>query len=193
LLGQCANCDGFEVTLKTPLFCSERCQQAARFVRYARGCSRDGRVEDPDVQEAIHLQLAMVLGGGYPNRDRRLPQAIREHVFERAGFKFEQCGCVLDIDRSGPTRDAYATIQHVHGSSPDPGNLQALCNTCTTANAESRFVPVEPGPEEHEYAKLLKERWASPLPMRVCDDDENWATNWRSLAKAAKEAIQARS
>jgi len=30
--GTCANCDSREVTLKTPLFCSARCRQAAELV-----------------------------------------------------------------------------------------------------------------------------------------------------------------
>ncbi len=65
--GLCINCDGSEVTPKSPLYCSEQCKQAARLVRYVRACRKDGRDADPDVQEAIRMQLAMVLGAGIPS------------------------------------------------------------------------------------------------------------------------------
>ena len=69
-IGGCANCDSPEITLQTPLFCSQQCRKAAELVRYVRGCRRDGRDQLADVQEAMRMRLAMVLGGGYPERQR---------------------------------------------------------------------------------------------------------------------------
>ncbi len=189
--GQCANCDSFGVTPKSPLYCSERCSQAAGLVRYIRGCRRDGRDLKADVQEAIRTRMAMVLGGGYPEQARRVPTEVRRLVFDRAHGHCEECGRELDFDQSGGDPDAVATIQHVDGNSSDPSNLKAFCRHCNTVDAQSKFVPVEPGSAEAEFAAELRIRWLSEDPIRLCDDDLHWKDIWRDLTSEAKLVIEA--
>jgi hypothetical protein len=109
--GLCVNCDSHGVTVRSPLYCSPFCRQAAEVVRYVRACRGDGRWLLPDVKEAIQMRLAMVLGGGYTERERVLPQATRQLVFDRAGGRCESCGRLLDFDRSTGDDDAIPTIQ----------------------------------------------------------------------------------
>jgi hypothetical protein len=54
----CFNCNGKLIATEKPeLFCSEKCKQEAAFVRYFRNCKRDGRINQPDVQEAFQTEL----------------------------------------------------------------------------------------------------------------------------------------
>jgi 5-methylcytosine-specific restriction endonuclease McrA len=108
-----------------------------RTIRYIRNCHGDGRDRRPDVQEAIRTRIAMVLSGGYPERERRLAEKIRAEVLERAGGRCEQCGRVLDFDGSTGDQDAMATIQHVMGNSSDLSNLKAWCWRCNMDDAQN--------------------------------------------------------
>jgi hypothetical protein len=61
--GCCANC-----LLRLPedtdgLFCSELCSQTAKTIRYWRRITRDGRISQPDVREAIRTRIAHLLAG----------------------------------------------------------------------------------------------------------------------------------
>ena len=190
--GTCVNCGSPRVTEKSPLYCGEQCRQAAELVRYVRACRRDGRDRRPDIQEAIKMRLAMVLGGGYPERSRRVSDVVRAEVFQRACGKCENCGRKLDLDGTTGDPDALATIQHVHGDSNDHSNLKAFCRRCNMADAQTRFVPVLPGSPEEQLAEDLRTRWMSPEPMRVCDDEQHWSGVWRELAREAKEVIRLR-
>ena len=73
----CANCDQ-QLDMETlPLFCSELCTEVASFVRYARRVIADpGRATDPDVLEKMQIRQAHIVGGGYPAKDRRIPDAL---------------------------------------------------------------------------------------------------------------------
>ena len=188
--GRCVNCDGDGVTLKTPLYCTPRCRQSAELIRHVRACRRDGRDRNPDVVEAMGTRLAMVLGGGYPQQERRVPSETRQLVFERAGGKCQECGRVLSFDPTSEDPDSVATIQHVSGNSSDLDNLLAFCRRCNLADAQSRFVPVAPGSAEAEYATELRLRWTADKPLRICDDDQRWNDIWRDLAKEAKDALE---
>jgi 5-methylcytosine-specific restriction endonuclease McrA len=189
-IGVCANCDSPEITLQTPLFCSQQCRQAAELVRYVRGCRRDGRDQLADVQEAMRMRLAMVLGGGYPERQRAVGAEARAEVFRRAGGRCEQCGRMLDFDQSGGDPDAIATIQHVHGDSNELDNLKAFCRRCNIDDARSRFVPLQTGTEAARLAAELERRWSAAEPLRLCDDDLDWKTRWQGLTKAARDWLR---
>lgn len=191
-IGACANCDSRDVTSQTPLFCSQGCRQAAELVRYVRACRRDGRAELPDVKDAIHTRLAMVLGGGYPERARQVPPEIRQIVFSRADGHCEHCGRSLDFDRSTGDPDAIPTIQHVFGNSNELSNLKAFCRRCNVDDAQERFVPVAPGSPQERLAAELAMRWSSPEPVRLCDDDQRWKGIWGGLSRSARELISKR-
>jgi hypothetical protein len=47
------------------LYCSEPCSQMAETIRYWRRVTRDGRIERPDVREALSTRVAHLLAGGY--------------------------------------------------------------------------------------------------------------------------------
>jgi 5-methylcytosine-specific restriction endonuclease McrA len=162
----------------------------AEVVRYVRGCRADGRYERPDVKEAIQTRVAMVLGGGYRERERRLSEEIRAQVFQRAGGHCEECGRVLDFDRSSGDPDAIPTIQHVAGDSSDISNLKAFCRRCNLAEAQSRYRPVEAGSTQDATLAQMVMRWSAPTPLRLCDDHERWAKIWRELSQDAMEAIE---
>ncbi|MDA8312281.1 MAG: hypothetical protein M0Z46_17075 [Actinomycetota bacterium] len=190
--GHCVNCDGTTVTVASPLYCSPGCRQAAELVRYVRSATADGRITQADVREAIQMRLAMVLGGGYPESERRVAAALRWAVFERAEGKCEECGRVLDFDGSSGDPDAVATIQHKAGNSNDMEDLAAFCRRCNTADAQAKFVPVQPGSPEALLAQELRVRWSAPSPLRVCDDHETWGSLWRGYTKESKDLLRAR-
>src|SRR6185436_5868619 len=80
----CLNCDqSIELTKQVRLFCSDACKDEAKFVRYFRRCNRDGRLEQPDVQEAIEMRFAHIMAGGYSERERRISRSLRVAVIER--------------------------------------------------------------------------------------------------------------
>jgi len=129
---------------------------------------------------------------GYPERERTVSADIRAEVFQRAGGLCESCGRTLDFDGTSGNPDLVPTIQHVEGNSNDLDNLKAFCNGCNMADAEAKFVPVEPGSPQAVLAAHLAERCASPIPMKLCDDDESWNDIWRGLASSARDVIRQR-
>src|SRR5258708_6387928 len=144
------------------LYCSDLCGEEAKTVRYVRGCNRDGRAEQPEVREAIQIRLAMVIGGGYPERERSLPRSVREEVFARDGRRCRRCG--------QPGRD----IDHIKGSSNEIMNLQLLCGPCHNKKTLEGLVPVSP--EHRQKRNELLSRINARKPKRPCDDEVNWKT-----------------
>jgi 5-methylcytosine-specific restriction endonuclease McrA len=187
--GRCVNCDGPGVTVTAPLYCSPRCKQAAGLVRYVRARRADGMESRPDIREAIQMRLAMVLGGGYPEARRQVTAEVRAVIYARAEGQCEECGCLLDRDGSSGNPDSLATIQHVNGNSNDPENLKAFCRRCNMADAQAKFVRVEPGSSQGLIARQLAERWSSPKPLRLCDV-ANWNDIWSALAREAKDVLR---
>lgn len=184
--GLCANCDRPTVTAKQPLFCSQQCRQAAELVRYVRSVTRDGRIAQPEVREAVQMRTAMVLGGGYGEQERQVPDKVRALVFERSGGRCENCRRELDFQRSPSDRDAWPEIHHARGDSNDPADLRAWCRHCNMGDAQAKFTNVEPGSPQAKLADELRRRWEAPSPLRVCDDEQRWASIWRQLAHDAR-------
>jgi 5-methylcytosine-specific restriction endonuclease McrA len=161
------------------LFCSDLCKDEAKFVRYFRACIVDGRYDQPDVQEALRIRLAHILGGGYADRERRLPQAVREAVIARAKGRCQNCGAPGN------------QIDHIRGSSSDLENLQVLCPKCHNEKTTAGFVKISPETHPEEWAKreALLARVHAPRPVRLCDATE-WDQLWRTLLKARREALK---
>lgn len=174
----CYNCDApltLQQAMEGKLFCSEKCQQTAETVRYARRTLRDGRYQrDPLVRQAIHTRITLILGGGYPKKARALTDAQREAIFLRDGGRCRLCGA--------PATD----IDHIKGSSPDPQNLQALCKPCNMAKAEANFRPATP--EEAMVGKAIWHRIKVEQPSRLCDDEQKWNKVWRELASKQRKS-----
>jgi 5-methylcytosine-specific restriction endonuclease McrA len=185
LVGHCANCDSEEVNISSPLFCSSQCRDAAKLVRYVRAKRADGTYKRADIAEAIQMKLAMVLGGGYRERELTVSPEIRKSVLEEARGMCQQCGRRFNLKDP----DAVPTIQHLHGDSNDLSNLKAFCRRCNMSDAQSRFRVVVPGSPQAEMAADLRRRWSSPEPIRLCDDHLTWNARWRELRSHSKHVL----
>lgn len=165
------------------LYCSEACKEEAKAVRYARSCCRDGRIDQPDVREAIQIKLGMVVSGGYPERERQLSLPTRRAVIARDGGRCQKCG--------QPGTD----VDHIKGSSKEMKNLQLLCRSCHNKKTLAGFVKIMPG--EKGYAELKKKwrrlisRVTASKPKRFCDDDGHWDTLYPKILLKRQEALGA--
>jgi 5-methylcytosine-specific restriction endonuclease McrA len=178
----CLNCDRpITLTKDVKLFCDEACADEAKLVRYVRRCRRDGRINQPDVREAIQIRIAHALAGGYNAKERRLSPKKRKAVIERAGGLCEKCG--------QPGTD----IDHISGSSDDMENLQLLCRTCHNEKTKESFVPLTPEHERYEEIKAkadgLRLRTDAPTPQRICDDEESWLTLHRQIMAERRRVL----
>jgi len=152
--GACANC-ARPTRFDAPLFCSELCAQTATLVRYARRKVADNTIDQPDIAEAIQMRLASVLGGGYPEKARRLTRAVRLAIFERDSHTCQLCG-----------GDA-TEIDHIAGSSSDPSNLRALCRSCNLGLAQAHFGTGWPRQATSRRADLAAHRsWPARATLR---------------------------
>lgn len=170
---RCVSCDGkFEPRHPLALlYCSELCKDKATTVRYLRRVSRDGRIEDPDVIEAIRIRIALIAGGGYRQSERRLPKGVREAVIKRDGGLCQQCG------------EPANQIDHIDGPSSDLANLQLLCDRChrdKTNQGIERVFPGDPGYQAAKAARAeIESRGYAKTPLRPCDDEVNWNSTFR--------------
>jgi len=167
----CPNCDG---EIRTALvFCSDLCRKEAEYVRYHRRCLEDGGFARPDVQLALRIQLGLLLGGGYPEQERRVPAAVRELVITRDQGRCRKCG------------ERGNTIDHINGNSGDFANLQLLCAPCHNRKTMERFVTITPEshPKESANCDRLMLRVFVAKPERSCD-----ANNWKDLSRTIRSA-----
>jgi 5-methylcytosine-specific restriction endonuclease McrA len=173
----CANCD--KPVKKPSLFCTDLCTEEARYVRYYRACNSDGRSQRADVQEALQIRLAMILGGGYPGRERALSQTVRQTIIARDGGKCRMCGQPAN------------QIDHIRGNDNDLANLQLLCVTCHNAKTVGGFVPITPETHPEAWAKTesLYARVLAPVPLRACDAPE-WNSRWRLLLSQRQQTMK---
>ncbi len=173
----CPNCN---IPIGEPvLFCSDLCKDKAKFVRYFRACVADGRFKQNDIQEALRIRLAHILGGGYPERLRQLSKEIRGAVIARDKGQCQSCGGTGN------------QIDHIRGSSNDLENLQLLCPKCHNEKTTAGFVTIsaETHPEEWAKRESLLARVHASKPTRLCDGGD-WNKLWRVLKKARREAAK---
>src|SRR5258708_12111341 len=89
----CFNCDGLiKITREPKLFCSELCQQEASLVRRVRRYTKDGRINQPDVQKELGIRISHIHRGGYKERERHIPAPIRRKIYERDKEICQKCG-----------------------------------------------------------------------------------------------------
>jgi 5-methylcytosine-specific restriction endonuclease McrA len=170
----CANCLEPLPDDEETLFCSAWCAEIASTVRYQRRVFRDGRIEQPDVREAVMIRNAFLLAGGYHSLGRTLTQSTRTEVKVRDGGRCKICG------KPG------VEIDHIAGSSSDLDNLQLLCTDCHHAKTAQNLRPASP-----EQSDLLKALFLSRVvpdePTLLADDDVQWQGAWRGLKTARKK------
>src|ERR1700755_63147 len=98
----CVNCEQvFVVSGPARLYCSPRCQQDAKLVRYVRACIKDGRMKDPLVREAIRTRFAFAYSekGYYDEKARKVSPIKKQQVIERDKGLCWLCGAVgAEID-----------------------------------------------------------------------------------------------
>jgi hypothetical protein len=166
--------------IKSMLYCQTSCSDAAEFVRYVRRCRSDGRVDRPDILEAIGVQLVMAYSGGYPRSERRLTGGQRSAILDRDGKMCRLCG-------------APATeIDHIAGDSDDPSNLRALCRACNLREAARHLTTVDDLEERTRVEATvadLASRVASNPPRSPCDDEVNWPKIYRSISAKRRRLL----
>jgi 5-methylcytosine-specific restriction endonuclease McrA len=164
------------------LFCSEACGDEAKLVRYARRCISDGRINQPDVQEAIQIRIAHALSGGYSERERRVLPSLRSAVIARDGGRCRKCG--------QPGTD----IDHIHSSSNELDNLQLLCGTCHNKKTKARFVEITPELERYSEINAKRDslhlRIEASVPQRPCDDEKKWSTSHLQFMTERREKLK---
>lgn len=178
----CLNCGERLLSPTSPkLYCSVGCSQEAELVRYARRCIKDGRIERPDVLEAIRIRLAHIMAGGYHKQERHIPPDVRQVVIARDKGRCCICG------------QPGTEIDHIDGSSSKLENLQLLCNRCHNKKTHANIVEVHAGDKGYETIKakydLFWERVETRHPMRICDDEEDWKGLYRTYMAECRQAL----
>jgi len=170
------------MTNQAKLYCSEGCSEEAKSVRYVRRCIRDARIERPDVREAVEIRLGLVVSGGYPERERHVPPAIRKAVIARDGGRCQMCG------RPGTDMD------HIEGNSNEMENLRLLCRICHNKKTIAGMVEIASGTEGYQRAmeiqKRLLHRINASVPKRRCDDDEHWDSLYPRILLRRQNALK---
>jgi hypothetical protein len=167
----CVNCDGDAVDAPW-LYCSPLCNEMAKTIRYGRSVHADGRINDPDVKEALKIRVASVNGGGYPSQQRQLTVEQRQQIVERDEGRCQGCGGQgTEIDHvAGP----------IDGDINHPDNLQLLCAVCHRKKTIAGHR-IATDPEHVARALEMHDRIHPPVPRQACDDVAVWAGRQRQL------------
>jgi 5-methylcytosine-specific restriction endonuclease McrA len=172
----CANCLGPLPPRIDRLFCGELCRQTADTVRYWRRITRDDRSREPDVQAALRMKIAHLLAGGYHRQARRLPDEVRQRVWDREDGRCRECG------------EPGTEVDHIAGDSPAPGDLQLLCTSCHRRRTESRMRPASAAQQRWVQALYIGRVYPSQ-PLLLCDDSDQWATLERQLRRERRQRL----
>jgi hypothetical protein len=177
----CVNCDGEAVDAPW-LYCSSLWSEMAKTVRYGRNVYADGRINGPDVKEALTIRMASVTGGGYPGQQRQLTPEQHDQIVERAEGRCQDCGGEgTEIDHiAGP----------IDGDINHPDNLQLLCTECHRKKTIAGHR-IATDPEHIARALAMHERIRSPSPQRECDDVATWADRQPQLVPAPRRISSA--
>jgi len=170
----CANCLEPLPEDVEGLFCCAWCSEIAEFVRNMRRVSRDGRINQPDVQYAVHIRKAHLLAGGYKSLGRNLSLATRLQVKNREGGRCRICG------KPG------TEVDHIAGSSSDLNNLQLLCADCHHEKTAENLIPATPK-EIAQLRALDLTRVLPETPLLLADDQDEWPSAWRGLKSDRKK------
>ncbi len=152
------------------LYCSLRCHDEAKTVRYARKKHEQHGIDLPsDISNAIRIRMAHVLSGGYDAAARRLTPEVYRAVWERDGGR-----CVLC---QAPGQD----VDHIDGPSSELSNLRLLCKACHNDVTLAHLHPTD-DPVVIARAAALRQRVDAPEPLLPCDA-AGWSRQWRQWVK----------
>lgn len=175
----CLNCDApIPRERRYPLFCGDFCRFMAESIRYERGVTRDGRIAQEDVQDAVQIRRTLVFSG--KTYQRRLDQDQRQAALQAKGEKCLICG------------EPATEVDHIDGAGGNElSNLQPLCSQCHLAKTIASFETVDQvalllDPKYEGYLERMhdyEDRVTSPTPKRLCDNEIAWPTSWRMIAK----------
>ncbi|MGH3802147.1 MAG: HNH endonuclease, partial [Pseudonocardiaceae bacterium] len=112
---------------------------------------------DPEVREAFQVRVAHLLGGGYDETARAVPEWLRRVTLAVNGGRCRRCNVAPATE-----------VDHIAGPSAAPSNLQGLCHSCHIAKTKESHKPI--GPEHEPILAEVRRRVDSPIPLRVCDD-----------------------
>jgi 5-methylcytosine-specific restriction endonuclease McrA len=168
-LGRCANCDSeLDWFVPATLYCSEKCHDYAKDVRYFRACRRDGRMGDPKVREALRKRMAFLVVGGYRSGERHVAAEMRSVVLAANGGLCCLCN-----------KQPSTEVDHINGPSGERKNLQGLCNECHNTKTAQSFEPMTP--EDMVIRDAFLARVDREPPLRASDNDLTWKVRQRSL------------
>jgi len=176
----CANC-GRQIMAKTArtVYCTDLCSQVAGWIRYYQRTVADGRIDDPDVHEALGIKLAHIADGGYAQRERQLPIEVRRAVIQRDGGVCQSCG------------QPAADIDHIRDSSADLSNLQLLCRPCHNAKTQEGMVRAELDVVNTVHRPIRNRAMESP--KRQPCDALDWSNGeWTRGARLVPKELWAR-
>lgn len=127
----CPNCDNQFVGRYRIIYCSLRCHDEAKAVRYARHKAIEYPDGPPqDILDAMHDKIAHALSGGYDAAARHLTKEVRIFVKVRDENLCQLCGAV------------GTEIDHIDGDSSELSNLQLLCDPCHNKKSRSHYKPI---------------------------------------------------
>lgn len=193
------------------LTCCTACQQIAEGVRGLRRWASDPEnvLNMDEIDQRQRLVCCAVSKDGYDKRARSIPPELRDHVFQRAGYKCELCG-----RPHGNSFESMLTIQHMRGASNDPVDLKAYCRQCNNIEALRVVTPRQlAGYNAEQLARLnlievenpdalrephievlmreIKLRVLAAAPILPCDDADAWKDRFREFQAKRRDHIKA--
>jgi hypothetical protein len=127
------------------------------------------------VKAALVIREAYCLWGQV--YERAITPEIREQVFDAKGRACLVCGARASV------------IDHIESAAYGDhtiDNLQPLCLDCHRLKTFDSPMPWDTETQEardayEERRADYEGRWRAPTPLRPCDDDERWNSQWQRL------------
>ncbi len=167
----CPNCgERFHPPNLRGMYCSLRCKDEAKYVRYHRRVLveyPDGPPED--VAIAVRMKRVYALGNGYDATARRLSPETRAAVIERDRGMCVMCG------------QPGEEIDHIDGPSSDLMNLRFLCKECHRFVTEEHIKPIVDEDTKDRTKALYIRVHVAEDPVFPSDRDD-----WDDIRKAWK-------
>lgn len=175
----CANCN--EPVADASLYCTIRCHDEAKYIRYCRARIADGSYWNEDLQEYLRIRLANIHSGGY--KPRFVPDKVRQAVKERDQGLCRLCG--------NPGTD----VDHKSGDSNEMSNLQYLCGECHRQKSIRSLQPISPETDLEAWTTAkttemaLQARVEAPEPIRFCDNAD-WQKAFMAVQTARRRILK---